>query len=124
MPPKYPSFRKGRDGAPVLYDSDGARQYNERAWFPPRGPSQVDNDAKECVRGRGGDVSDRKDLLGEYILQFGKYRGQKFIWLLENCPGYVGWLIGCILEDRRKGDKSSVSQMANKDALLVIKPTI
>ena len=58
------SFRKGRDGAPVLYDSDGARQYNERAWFPPRGPSQVDNDAKECVRGRGGDVSDRKDLLG------------------------------------------------------------
>lgn len=53
-------------------------------------------------------------------MQSGKYRGQKFCWLLENCPGYVGWFVGSILEDRVKGDKSSVTQMANKDSLLVI----
>eukprot|EP00105_Crassostrea_gigas_P040661 XP_019924809.1 PREDICTED: uncharacterized protein LOC109619370 [Crassostrea gigas] len=119
MPPKYPSIRRGRDGIPVLYDSDAARQFKERAWFPPQTASQVENLAKECVRERGGDVNDRKDVLGEFVLQSGKYRGQKFCWLLENCPGYVGWFVGSILEDRVKGDKSSVTQMANKDSLLM-----
>ena len=64
MPPKYPFFRKGSNGTPVLYDSEAARKFKERAWFPPQAPSQVENAAKECVRGRGGDVNDRRDLLG------------------------------------------------------------
>lgn len=47
-----------------MYDSEAARKFKERAWFPPQAPSQVKNAAKECVRGRGGDVNDRRDLLG------------------------------------------------------------
>lgn len=73
MPPKYPSIRRGRDGIPVLYDSDAARQFKERAWFPPQTASQVENLAKECVRERGGDVNDRKDVL---------HVGNVFIWYL------------------------------------------
>ncbi|XP_056020835.1 uncharacterized protein LOC130054585 [Ostrea edulis] len=118
MPPKYPSFRRGKDGTLVLYDSDAARQFKERAWFPPQPASQVENIAKESVRERDGDVNDRRDLLGEFTLQSGKYRGQTLSWLLGICPGYVGWFVGSVLEDRVKGDKSSVTQMANKDALL------
>ncbi|XP_039474099.1 uncharacterized protein LOC116319711 [Oreochromis aureus] len=33
---------------------------------------------------RGGDASDMKEVQGEYILQFGKYKGKSFQWLLEN----------------------------------------
>lgn len=31
---------------------------------------------------------------GEYVINFGKYQGQSFRWLLENTPGYVGSLLG------------------------------
>ena len=56
---------------------------------------------------------------GEFVIRSGNNSGQKFHWLLENCPGYVGWLVGSVLEDCLKGDKSSVTYMANKEALLV-----
>ena len=32
-------------------------------------------------------------MLGEYILQFGKYKGKSFRWLLENDVGYTMYLI-------------------------------
>ena len=58
MPPKYPFYRKGRNGTPVLCDSEAARKLRERA------PSLVKICCQECVRRRGGDVNDRRDLLG------------------------------------------------------------
>ena len=32
-------------------------------------------------------------MLGEYILQFGEYKGKSFRWLLENDVGYTIYLI-------------------------------
>ena len=32
-------------------------------------------------------------MKGEYVIQFGNFRGQTFIWLLENALGYVAWII-------------------------------
>ena len=50
----------------------------------------------------------------------GRYRGQMFRWVLENSPGYSGWLVRSTLEDRLKGVKESVNQMANKHSFMVI----
>lgn len=49
--------------------------------------------AIETVRQRGGDVSDKTEVLSEYILQFGAFRGQTFSWILENGLGYAGYLV-------------------------------
>lgn len=47
------------------------------------------------------------------MLQFGKYRGQSFRWMLENALGYVGWFVDNIRNE--KVTNSAISQ--NKAAL-------
>ena len=42
----------------------------------------VRQNALSVVRQRGGDASDKSEVAGEYILQFGKYKGKSFRWLL------------------------------------------
>lgn len=49
--------------------------------------------ALAVVRQRGGDASDRTEVLGDNILQFGKYQGKSFRWLLKNDVGYTMYLI-------------------------------
>ncbi|CAL8293474.1 unnamed protein product [Arctogadus glacialis] len=49
--------------------------------------------ARTVVFQRGGDVSDRQEGMGEYLLQFGKYQGKSFKWLLENDVGYTIYLM-------------------------------
>ncbi|CAL8321720.1 unnamed protein product [Arctogadus glacialis] len=52
---------------------------------------------------RGGDISDKQEVLGEYVLQFGKYKGKLFRWLAENDVGYVIYLIKKVREEERAG---------------------
>lgn len=88
------------------------------AWSAPLSPELVEKEAKERIKARQGDITDDKDVLGEYVLQGGKYRGQCFRWLLEHVPGYVGWFVGEILKDEGKEDmRSGNSQKKNKSAL-------
>ena len=47
------------------------------------------------------------------MLQFGKYRGQSFRWMLENALGYIGWFVNNIRNE--KVTNSPISQ--NKAAL-------
>ena len=47
------------------------------------------------------------------MLQFGKYRGQSFRWMLENALGYIGWFVDNIRNE--KVTNSPISQ--NKAAL-------
>ena len=42
------------------------------------------------------------------MLQFGKYRGQSFRWMLENALGYVGWFVDNIRNE--KVTNSAISQ--------------
>ncbi|KAJ4923738.1 hypothetical protein JOQ06_014017, partial [Pogonophryne albipinna] len=49
---------------------------------------------------RGGDVSDRLEVMGEYVLQFGKYKGKLYRWLLENDVGYTLYLMDKVDEER------------------------
>ena len=74
---------------------------------------QVKKLAIETVKKRKGDVQNELDVQGEYLLQFGKYRGQSFRWMLENAPSYIGWFVDNIRNE--KVTKSPISQ--NKAAL-------
>ncbi len=49
--------------------------------------------ATKAVKERGGDVSNKTEVLSEYVLQFGVFRGQTFRWMLENALGYTAWLV-------------------------------
>lgn len=69
---------------------------------------QVRKLAIEAVKKRKGDVKNEIDVLGEYLLQFGKYRGQSFRWMLENALGYVGWFVDNIRNE--KVTHSAISQ--------------
>ena len=67
----------------------------------------------ETVKKRKGNVQNELDVQGEYLLQFGKYRGQSFRWMLENAPSYIGWFVDNIHNE--KVTNSPISQ--NKAAL-------
>lgn len=76
----------------------------------------VRQNALAVVRKRGGDASDRTEVLGDYILQFGKYKGKSFRWLLQNDVGYTMYLI----KNLQKEDASGLcmAEGHNKDSLL------
>ncbi|XP_028460775.1 uncharacterized protein LOC114573068 isoform X2 [Perca flavescens] len=54
--------------------------------------------------------------MGEYVLQFGKYKGKLFRWLLENDVGYTIYLMKKVEEEERDGTFNP--QGHNKDSLL------
>ncbi len=68
------------------------------------------------VRERGGDASDKIEVSGEYVLQFGKYKGKCFRWLLENYIGYTIYLIKSLQLEEAVGD--FLTEGHSKDSLL------
>ncbi|XP_073668773.1 uncharacterized protein [Paramisgurnus dabryanus] len=50
-------------------------------------------EARSFVSTNGGDPSDQFLVLAHCKLQFGKYQGQRFRWLLENSLGYAVYLV-------------------------------
>ncbi|XP_073716825.1 uncharacterized protein [Misgurnus anguillicaudatus] len=50
-------------------------------------------EARAFVSTNGGDPSDQFLVLAHCKLQFGKYQGQRFRWLLENSLGYAVYLV-------------------------------
>lgn len=72
--------------------------------------------ALAVVRQRGGDASDRTEVLGDYILQFGKYQGKSFRWLLENDVGYTMYLIRNLQKEQASG--VCMAEGHKKDSLL------
>ena len=45
-------------------------------------------------------------MLGEHVLQVGKFRGQTFRWCLENAVGYSAYLVHASMSET--SDKSSL----------------
>ncbi|KAK2812276.1 hypothetical protein Q5P01_000052 [Channa striata] len=86
-------FRKGPLGYLRQDNSDAARLIKDNPSLEDRSAPMreelVRENAHTVVRRRGGDASDKTEVLGEYILQFGKYKGKSFRWLLENDVGYA-----------------------------------
>ncbi|KAK7877393.1 hypothetical protein WMY93_031909, partial [Mugilogobius chulae] len=108
-------FRKGPLGFLRQDPSEEARRIKDdpsvRDRSAPVKEETVRENARTVVRVRGGDVSDQTEVLGEYILQFGK----SFRWLLENDVGYTLYLI----QSHQKEEAAGVVQAEchSKDSL-------
>ncbi|XP_066554862.1 uncharacterized protein LOC136744560 [Amia ocellicauda] len=84
--------------------------------FVPLTPREVRKDAVARILSQGGDPGNTKLVLSQSTLQFGRYRGQTFKWILENDGGYAVSLVAAHQKEREM-DTSDTVYMANKDAL-------
>lgn len=114
------AFRKGPLGYLLQEPTDEARLIKnnppQQDKTAPKKQELVRQNALTVIRQRGGDASDRREVLGEYILQFGKYKGKSFRWLLENDIGYTIYLIKSLQQEEAAGD--FMAEGHNKDSLL------
>ncbi|XP_026121672.1 uncharacterized protein LOC113102924 [Carassius auratus] len=113
-------FRKGPTGYLRQDPSDEAKRIKDNPNLQdksaPQGEDKVKENARSVVFMRGGDVSDRQEVLGEYVLQFGKYKGKSFRWLLENDVGYTMFLTKKVEDEERAGQFKP--EGPKKDSLL------
>ena len=79
-------------------------------------PEEVEKEAQAHVVSTGGDPGNPKLVLSCHSIQFGKYQGQTFRWLLENDVGYAVQLVASHQRERERSVSDS-PLMANKDAL-------
>ncbi|KAH3828592.1 hypothetical protein DPMN_130574 [Dreissena polymorpha] len=56
-------------------------------------PDVIEDQAVAAVRRLGGDVTSRQHILGQYTIQFGKYKGETFHWVVENALGFCAYLV-------------------------------
>ena len=78
---------------------------------------QAETEAKRKVMAAKGDGGNAEWVLAMTNLQFGKYRGKNFIWLLENDVGWAVMLLADHDKAREKGSRSNDPQWDNKEAL-------
>ncbi|XP_048017628.1 uncharacterized protein LOC125249384 isoform X2 [Megalobrama amblycephala] len=101
------SFRKGPSGHLRQDPSEEAKSIKDNPSLQDKSAPQredlVKTNARSVVLHRGGDVSDKQEVLGEYVLQFGKYKGKSFRWLLENDVGYALYLSSKVEEEEQAG---------------------
>ncbi|KAH3898056.1 hypothetical protein DPMN_022253 [Dreissena polymorpha] len=76
-------------------------------------PDVVEDQAVAVVRRLGGNVTSRQHILGQYTIQFAKYRGQTFHWVVENALGFCAYIV----YDMRKEARVDTPLSANKFAL-------
>ncbi|KAJ8370901.1 hypothetical protein SKAU_G00109290 [Synaphobranchus kaupii] len=87
-----------------------------RALFRARKPEEVEAAARAHVIATGGDPGNAELVLSHSTIEFGKYPGQTFRWLLENDVGYAIHLVHHH-QWERESSSSEGPLMANKDAL-------
>jgi len=102
-----PKFRRHREGFLILGYTREAdevfkrnKESNDEQSVRSKPLEEVRKDAIEVVKMRKGDVNNDLDVQGEYLLQFGRCRGQSFRWMLENALGYAGWFVDNIRNEK------------------------
>ncbi|XP_078492897.1 uncharacterized protein LOC144748422 [Ciona intestinalis] len=98
-----PIFRLLPSGELRLVCTPAAKKIgNEKKGNLPKAclpPAQVRSHAIQAAKQRSGNPGDKLNVLGEYLIQFGKYKGQSFKWMLENDLGYTVWLMSNICNE-------------------------
>lgn len=112
-------FRKGPLGFLLQDPSAEARRIKDDPSLQdksaPMREDLVRQNALALVRQRGGDASDMTEVLSDYVLQFGKYKGKSFRWLLMNDIGYTVYLIKHVQKEEAIG--VSTTEGHRKDSL-------
>ncbi|XP_062313692.1 uncharacterized protein LOC134017543 [Osmerus eperlanus] len=105
---EIPSFRRARNGDQVL------RATPEAQSIPKPLPGarvltaeEVEAEARAHVVSQGGDPGTARLVLSQHRLQFGKYWGRSFKWLLENDVGYTLPLLNSHLRERERTSSQS-----------------
>lgn len=78
---------------------------------------QVEEEAKERVIQAGGNPDDEEWILSMSFLQFGKYQGKSFLWLLQNDIGWTVMLMADHEQAREKTKRTNDAHWDNKEAL-------
>nr|XP_046255940.1 uncharacterized protein LOC124065002 [Scatophagus argus] len=97
----------------------GPMQDARRGSPPVKNKEEVEAEAKAHVRSEGGgDPSNAQLVLSGFTIQFGKYKGKTFKWLLENDVGYVAYIVASHQLERGQGNTMCQTPlMANKRSL-------
>ncbi|TKS65157.1 hypothetical protein D9C73_028123 [Collichthys lucidus] len=116
---EHPTFRRATNGTLLLKASPAAQALGPRqsaeGQARAKTPEEVDAEAWAHVASEGGDTSNATLVLSRWKVQFGRYLGKTFHWLLENDVGYSVNLVASHQKEReRTGSQSPL--MANKDA--------
>lgn len=85
--------------------------------YKSKEPADVEARAKAEVIRLGGNPSDRTDLLGQFEVQFGQFKGKTFRWLLENGLGYSAWIATSTSSETATSAPLSVNKHAFKEYL-------
>ncbi|KAM8891172.1 uncharacterized protein AB9W97_011833 isoform 2-T2 [Spinachia spinachia] len=117
---EHPTFRRAPNGTILLKASPEAQALPRqcpRAQAPYRAkkPEEVDSEAWAHVVSEGGDTSNAALVLCRWKVQFGRYQGRTFHWLLENDVGYSVNLVASHQKERERTEAQS-PLMANKGA--------
>jgi len=75
-------------------EADAVAVANKRKSFPPcKSPEDVERAARQAA---GGFLVSEDVVLAHSELQFGQYRGQSFLWVLEKAAGYAVGLVDSV----------------------------
>ncbi|TWW54547.1 hypothetical protein D4764_0103530 [Takifugu flavidus] len=98
-------FRKGPLGFLLQEPSDEAKRVSSTPQDKSAAMREdlVRQNALAVIRQRGGGPSDKMEVQGDYVLQFGKYKGKSFRWLLQNDVGYTVYLIKNVQSEEAAG---------------------
>ncbi|TWW62954.1 hypothetical protein D4764_04G0016010 [Takifugu flavidus] len=98
-------FHKGPLGFLLQEPSDEAKRVSSTPQDKSAAMREdlVRQNALAVIRQRGGDPSDKMEVLGDYVLQFGKYKGKSFRWLLQNDVGSTVYLIKNVQSEEAAG---------------------
>ena len=99
-----PVFKRLTDGSLRLSDTEEAQRVSREKSItskqyislPPQ--KVLDNAIAEAER-LGMNVHDKKLVLGQHRIQFGKYKGQSFRWLVENALGYSAYIVEALARE-------------------------
>ncbi|XP_053377022.1 uncharacterized protein LOC123528455 isoform X2 [Mercenaria mercenaria] len=112
----FPTFRRDSKGSVILTDTKAAAlvKSEKRQWAKPEKYEEAKCAARRQCREAGGDENQPKQWMGFLRMQWGSFRGETYRWLLENTPGYYGWLVNKLKQD----------QIPSSDHLFMFKMTL
>lgn len=105
-----PVFRYYRTGELLLkasHQSQSVSKAVKHEKLAPKSSVIVEECAKKAVAEANGDIYNVKHVYSKSLLQFGKYYGQSFQWVLENDIGWAVHLISSTENEREKARPSS-----------------
>lgn len=119
MKPRFDHLVGGNDDNKLKlgYSDEANSLYAAPATYTSKQPDAVERTARSEVLQLGGDLSDRTALLGQFEVQFGRFKGKTFKWLLENGLGYSAWFVTSMAGETATSASLSVNKHAFKEYL-------